>query len=245
MSETYIVPLMLGKVNIDTIKFTYFNHFGEKQITSFNSYYIRDGEHNIIVDTGPGAPDSPKNSALHIGYEQKPEMRLENALPAVTGIKPEDVDIVISTHLHWDHVGENHVFQNAKFYVQRREVQYASAPPKLMKPFYDLVPGFEQLWRAQDYELIHGERSITENVSVIKIPGHTRGMQGVVVETGENVGVITMDFLPLFENYEKEIPCGVLVDIDAWYESLEKVKEIADFVLPGHDPLVFEKDRYE
>jgi len=66
-----------------------------------------------------------------------------------------------------------------------------------------------------------------------------------VVETGENVGVITMDFLPLFENYEKEIPCGVLVDIDAWYESLEKVKEIADFVLPGHDPLVFEKDRYE
>ena len=83
-------------------------------------------------------------------------------------------------------------------------------------------------------------------------PGHTVGHQSVVVETANETYVIAGDAAPSFDNLDGDpeqmlpfMPSGIYVNLDDAWESLEKITEIATFVLPSHDPRVLEKKKYK
>src|SRR5256885_7369369 len=91
-------------------------------------------------------------------------------------LSPADVKMFINSHLHFDHCGQNAVFQHAPFYVQRSELVRARRD------------GFTAEWfdfAGARFELVDGDAEIAEGVRVVATPGHTIGHQSVVVETGD------------------------------------------------------------
>lgn len=200
------------------------------------SYFLEGAGHKIIVDTGGSIPDGMKWQP----YFQSDNEELDRALFDI-GVSPEEIDLVILTHLHWDHAGNNHLFPNARFFVQKKELDFLLSPDPKDKA------GFEMdLVMKTKYETVDGDSEIIPGIRVILTPGHTTGMQCVVVETASGKYILGGDLITLFENWEAvpHIPGGVYYDLDVVRESLNKVDKLDGRILPGHDPKVFERKIY-
>lgn len=87
------------------------------------------------------------------------------------------VDIVVNTHLHFDHCGGNHLFAGKPIYVQQQELDDARSLENYTIPEWVDVPGVE-------YVTVNGEVELLPGLRLVPAPGHSRGMQMVVVETG-------------------------------------------------------------
>lgn len=209
-------------------------------------WYIKGTNNNIIVDLGPPDPDrclENRGFVMKRSQEQEPV----NAIKAI-GLSPDDIKIVILTHLHWDHAWGFHHFKNAKFLIQRKEVEYAIAPLPCHRPIYyekDLgkPPFVDYLDRI---EMIRGDTEVEEGVNAVFIPSHSPGFQGVSVRTEKGTYFIAGDAVGLFECWETvpHVPSSIFNNLEDYYESMEKIEKVADFVLPGHDGRVFERSSY-
>ena len=102
------------------------------------------------------------------------------------GFEVESIDIVVSTHLHFDHCGGNHLFAGKPIYVQRQELDDARSKDDYTISAWVDAPGVE-------YVPVDGEHELLPGVRLVPAPGHTRGMQVVVVETGERPVVVGGD----------------------------------------------------
>jgi glyoxylase-like metal-dependent hydrolase (beta-lactamase superfamily II) len=194
------------------------------------AYYL-EGAHRILVDTGGNPPEDPYGQKAQ-PYTRTPEQELPNALRAA-GVAPEDIEIVILTHLHWDHAANNHLLPNARFYCQRAEYEFIRNPTPEASMGYE----FERVRRTA-YELVDGDARLFDAVSVLLTPGHTKGGQCVVVDTAEGKVVLTGDLITLRESYRMDppMPNGLCIDREAMLEGLRKVKAVSERILPGHDP---------
>lgn len=138
-------------------------------------------------------------------------------------LSPADVKIVINTHLHWDHCGQNAVFPHAPFYVQRPELERARREETLTSDWFDFT--------GARFELVDGEAEIAPGVRVIPTPGHTVGHQSVVVEApgGEQLFIgdaaYTKDIFESFEDVPVEKVIGQAADAVAWRDSLRRVRD--------------------
>ena len=103
-----------------------------------------------------------------------------------TGLDPTEVDIVVNTHLHFDHCGGNHLFAGKPVYVQRAELDDARGLEDYTIPEWVEAPGV-------DYVAVDGTFELLPGVRLEPTPGHTRGSQVVVVETGGRTLVIAGD----------------------------------------------------
>src|SRR6201988_2914074 len=93
------------------------------------------------------------------------------------------IDIVVNTHLHYDHCGGNHLFAGRPIYVQRRELDDACSEDDYTMREWGEAPGAR-------YVPLDGEHELLPGLRLVPAPGHTRGMQVVVVETGGRPGVV-------------------------------------------------------
>lgn len=157
------------------------------------SSLIVGGSHNILVDT---------SSPL-----------LRNRL--ISGLRsrnlgPQDIDILICTHLHPDHVGNNDLFPNAMWLARQEENP---------EPFYRKIKA--------DLELIPGVR-------LIHTPGHTRGSMSVEVETPAGRYIIAGDAFPTRDNFDKWFPPNINYDEGVALRSMKRIAYSADFIVPGH-----------
>ncbi|MGA7683539.1 MAG: MBL fold metallo-hydrolase [Terriglobales bacterium] len=152
-----------------------------------NSLLIRTGDKNILVETGIGNKLPEKLVQVYT----QPALLLEN-LHAV-GLAPEDIDIVINTHLHFDHCGWNTVrrgdgfvatFPKAKYYVQRGEWEHGRLQLERDAVSY-MSPNYDPLVQSGQMELIEGDREIVPGVAARVFRGHTAHMQAVIVSGGE------------------------------------------------------------
>jgi glyoxylase-like metal-dependent hydrolase (beta-lactamase superfamily II) len=151
-----------------------------------NSLLVRTGKKNILIETGIGNKLPEKLVQIY----KQPAKLLDNLHAA--GIAPEDIDIVINTHLHFDHCGWNTVrrgdqmvgtFPNARYYVQRREWEHGRQQLERDAISY-MSPNYDPLIESGQMVLLDGDQELAPGVSVKIYPGHTAHMQAVIIDGG-------------------------------------------------------------
>ena len=250
MAAYEIIPLKFAEFDShETSMLTYLSHIGEKRCCPVICYLIKGDGHAILVDTGCG--DSVWAEVHHRRLTQTEDMLLHNSLRS-SGIGPEDLDCIVNTHLHWDHCWCNDQFPGKKIYVQKKELEYAACPLPVHYEYYESAPlGIVPPWtRAiRQYEAVDGDYELFDGITLVHLPGHTPGFQGVLVDTTAGRYLIASDAVGSYDNWigekhMKHIPPAIHVDLNDCYRSFEKMDRICDFVLPGHDMRVFDHKVY-
>ncbi len=164
-----------------------------------NSLLIRTGKQTVLVETGMGN----KLSERMIKFYGQPAKLLANL--SATGIAPADIDIVINTHLHFDHCGWNTVrgkegkivptFPRAKYYAPEGEWQYARKPSERDAISY-IPENYDPLVESGQMTLLKGGEEIVPGISVKTFPGHTAHLQAVIVESGGRTACYISDLIP-------------------------------------------------
>jgi glyoxylase-like metal-dependent hydrolase (beta-lactamase superfamily II) len=149
-----------------------------------NSLLIRTGKQTVLVETGMGN----KLSDRMIKFYGQPAKLLENL--AAAGIAPEDIDVVINSHLHFDHCGWNTIrdkngkivptFPRARYYAPEGEWQYARKPSERDAISY-IPDNYDPLVESGQMTLLKGGEEIAPGISVETFRGHTASMQGIIV----------------------------------------------------------------
>ena len=198
----------------------------------------------IVCETGIGTKLSEKR-ARQVGL-WKPELLL-GGLKRL-GIRPDEVDVVLSTHLHWDHAGGftsrledgsyEITFRNAKHFVQADELDFALDPdPRSRAGYY--LEDFEPVEKAGLVERVSGEAEILPGVILRQTGGHTPGHQYLIFRSGELSCVLTGDLLPTQAHLS--LPWTPAADLDVLRVLKEKrwlLEEAAEhrwLVLLGHE----------
>ncbi len=241
MNRTYrIHPMPIVKIYSDKGLFTYLSGYGEKIWSPVYSFYIEGAPEKILVDTGISAENMKKYAKFVTQVEDITPFELSLAK---FGLKPEDIDIVIQTHLHSDHCHNTRKCKNAKVIVQEAELNFALNPHPLYAGVYQ-----KQWFEGIDFEPINGDQEIVPGVSAVFLPGHTRGSQGVAVDTDKGKSVIA-GFCSLDENFGDAqdlsspiILPGICIDPLKAYDSIIKVKKIADYIIPTHSDRFLDMD---
>ena len=167
--------------------------------TGLNSLLIRTGKKNVLVETGMGN----KLSERMIKFYGQPAQLLTTL--AAAGVSPEDIDIVINTHLHFDHCGWNTVrgkdgkivptFPKAKYFAPEGEWQYARHPSERDSISY-IPDNYDPLVQSGQMTLLKGGEEIVPGITVKTFPGHTAHMQAVIVESGRRTACYISDLIP-------------------------------------------------
>ena len=163
-----------------------------------NSLLIRTGEQTVLVETGMGNKLSDRMVKIY----GQPAKLLDNL--AASGVSPEDIDIVINTHLHFDHCGWNTIrdktgkvvptFPRAKYYAPEGEWQYSRRPSERDAISY-IPDNYDPLVQSGQMTLLKGGEEIAPGISVKAFPGHTASLQAVMVRGGveeSTTGTTTM-----------------------------------------------------
>ena len=227
MTQYTIYPLVVGINETDQGIMTYQRGYGTRIHLPIYVFYLSGGGKHILVDTGMEEFMVPEGIKEKYGFDV---LEFEDALQTV-GITPEDVDLVIQTHLHNDHCENTYKCTNAKVVVQRSEYEFAMEPHPLDHRYFpDLLEGL-------DLELVEGDVEILPGIFLVLTPGHTVGGQSVVVDTSAGKAVIT-GFCANDKNFPAGGPAvapGVHLDAISAWNSAQKVKDLGDFILPLHD----------
>jgi len=213
---------------------TYRYNYGTKIQTPVYCWYIEGASQNILVDTGADA----ELATSFRGFPAEKIMSFEAALDSV-GLKPGDIDLVIQTHLHWDHCANTSKCQKAKVLVTEDELRFALSPHPITGLSYK-----KDLLKDLNFVLVSGQYEVAPGIELIPAPGHSPGTQAVAINTEKGKAVIT-GFCCLRENFEppeevREImpvitPGTHLNAVDA-FESTLRIKGLADILIPMHDP---------
>lgn len=177
---------------------------------NLNCLLIRSEGKIILVDTGLG--DHLTDKQRHMFGLVRDDGGLTQALARV-GIAPEEVDIVINTHLHADHCGGNTTyrdeskefiptFSNAEYWIQQLEWADAAFPNERTRIAY-LAQNFLPLEKTGQLRLLNGDTRVSSEVYTVITRGHTRAHQSVVIESEANDALYTGDLATLAIHFER------------------------------------------
>ncbi len=186
--------------SIDVLVLGYLERFEDgsvnlKETWSTSSLIRTDDGHVIVVDTSSDFMRSP----------------IKSAFKQIGKIFPDDVDMVVLTHCHTDHIGNVSLFKNATVYVH--EGEECTIP---------------------NAKIVKEDTEIAKGVRLVHTPGHSDGSMSVFVEADRRYAIVG-DAAPLKDNFTKRIIPALHTDTEAARASLEKIAEWADVIVPGHD----------
>lgn len=165
---------------------------------ALNCLLVRSRGKTILIDTGLGDKLDPEQ--IEWWGLARPKGGLLAGLSAL-GAVPEDVDVVINTHLHWDHCGGNTrrdghnvvaTFPRATYLIQRIEWSEAEHPDARTRGTY-LAENFAPLLAEGRLELLHSDYDVTDQVRCVVTRGHTRAHQSMLLRSGEWLGMYVAD----------------------------------------------------
>jgi len=233
VADCIIYPIPLVQLKHDKSMMTYRLNIGQPLYCANYAWYIEGPKEKILVDTGGASELFAERGQL-----DKVIQTLDTGLSKL-GVSFNDIDLVILTHLHHDHVAHARRFPKARFIVQKDELEFAQNPhPAVATPFY------KEFFDGLNFEVIEGDTSICEEISVLSTPGHTPGGQSVSIDTAQGKAIISgicssrVNFEPPepFNRTMPVFPYGVLVNLFDMYDSLLRIKEAADIIVPIHEP---------
>jgi glyoxylase-like metal-dependent hydrolase (beta-lactamase superfamily II) len=204
----------------------------------------------VLIDTGVGNKYDEKFADIYGISNAGDPTRLEDGIRDA-GFQPEDVDIVVSTHLHFDHAGGNTLrrddgsvvpaFPRARYVVQRGELDFAHSRNERIRASY-LPENFDPVTEAGLWDLVDGDAVVTDGIRVVPTPGHTPFHQSVLVESDGAVACYLADVcptsahvpLPWIMGYDLEPLVTLESKRSLWSRALEE-----DWLLVfEHDPRV-------
>jgi glyoxylase-like metal-dependent hydrolase (beta-lactamase superfamily II) len=209
-----------------------------------NALLIRSADTTILVDPGVGSKGARPPGAISTEGSGK---LLENLVKE--GVKPEDIDIVVNTHLHFDHAGGNTVtedgktvpaFPRARYLIQKGEWDAASHPNERTRGTY-LPENFEPLQDARQVELVQGEVEVVKGVRMVPAPGHTQDHCIVELESEGEYAVyvgelaqhpVMLERLPWISAFDT-LP---LVSLETKRRFLRRAKEKNALLISVHAP---------
>ncbi|MBU0908940.1 MAG: N-acyl homoserine lactonase family protein [Proteobacteria bacterium] len=239
MSTYKIHPIVMGTKVFDKGMMTYQHDYGKPYTIPIYSWYLEGGDKKILVDTGEMRPIQSADREKNIGG---PIYTFEEGL-AKWGLTPADIDLVIHTHLHADHCENDYKCVNARFFIHEKELSAIHDPHPLdFRYVEDYILEIEE---AGQIDIISGDREIVPGISVLHTPAHTPGGLTVLVDTAKGRAAIT-GFCVIMENFNppasvramelEVIPPGTNINSYAAYDMMLKVRDMADILLPLHEP---------
>ncbi len=211
-----------GFFTLDKSLIVYMKYMGEPYEAAVKPLLIQtDNGENVLIDTGMG--ELPESHRKFFAVRRKPDETLKMQL-SMNGLKPEDIDIVVNTHLHFDHCGNNKLFTNARFIVQEAELKYAYAPERFQQVSYA-----KELFDVEglNYETVNGQKQVCKGISVLPTPGHSVGHQSVIIEDNNIRKIVYCgDAAPIRENLERRNVPGTLYNAHDALESIDMLRKI-------------------
>ena len=176
---------------------------------------LRVGSHNILIDTGP----SSRRPFLYRALQSR-------------NLTTDDIDMVILTHMHWDHCQNTDLFRNARVLVNPTEIDYARNPNK-----WDLAvaSGMADFMRHMKVEPVSEGDVIVDGVTVLETPGHTKGHMSVLAEIDGEKVLIAGDAMPESGTVSRGVPYNIFWDVEDAHASVEKMMAACNVFYPGHD----------
>ena len=212
-------------------------------------WFITDGEKKILVDTAMRNIDEVNPIIVsRFGEKAKFEMADDEDICSVlkkVKTTPEEIDCLILTHFHYDHISNAKLFSKARVIISGKGWMNTLAPkhksltPPVFFPrdvlSYLVKEAWDRVYLASD------ENEIMPGIKVFWVGGHTMGSQAISVETEKGKAVLTGDVVFRYENIEKNIPVGLCYNLIECLDAMERIRKEADIILPGHDPEIVEK----
>lgn len=167
-------------------------HAGTPEWRPTTAWLILGGKEPIMVDTSfRSVADAAGMQGLTA--RRSPAQELDAQLRR-HGLEPGDIKIVVHTHLHMDHAGQDTLLPEARILIRREELQNAAAPNIYPVPFYDrlnVARVVHELW--DSVEILDGDTQVAPGVCTCHLPGHTPGHQVVIVDTTDGQAIIAGD----------------------------------------------------
>jgi glyoxylase-like metal-dependent hydrolase (beta-lactamase superfamily II) len=196
---------------------------------NMNCLFIETGGERVLIETGIGEKWTPKLLAVY-GIER--ERSFEQSLRSITGVGPEEITIVVNTHLHFDHAGGNTrmdekgrplpSFPNARYFVSQSEYEHAEAPHERDRASY-LPENWRPVEQAGQLELKEASYEVVPGLSMETIAGHSRTMQCARLTQGERTLFGFADLVPT----RAHVPLAWIMGYDLYpVETLEAKKRL-------------------
>ena len=204
-------------------------------------WLLRAPGHVVLVDTGFNAQMAQlrKRTLMQCPIEMLAEL----------GVAPQDVNDVVLTHLHYDHAGNIDKLPAAKFHIQDDEVDYATGRCMCFGPMRhayeeeDVVTLVRRVYQGR--VVFHeGNSQLRPGLQLLKIGGHTKGLQALRVHTRRGWVVLASDASHYYENLDTTRPFPIvdnLADMLSGYVTVHAAADSPDHVVPGHDPQVLKR----
>lgn len=202
-------------------------------------WVLQNGPRTILVDTGYDQAEATRRD--------RPILRDPAKAIAALGLRPDQIDTVIITHLHYDHAGGLDRYPAATFHVQEAEMAYATGPcmchDPLQMPFtVDHVCDMVRHVYAGRVVFHDGSGAVAPGVRVHRLGGHSRGLQVVEVDTAHGPLILASDAAHYWENYVNRKAFPIVVDLADMMQGFEQLMTLGQRntgrIIPGHDPLV-------
>jgi glyoxylase-like metal-dependent hydrolase (beta-lactamase superfamily II) len=198
-------------------------------------YLASDGERNVIIDSGP---DRARSDAKGLEIVGDTSDLLVAGLRAC-GVGLANVDCIVHTHLHHDHMQNDLMFPNAVVHVQQAEVAWATGPD--CGRFYLGIPEFMTAL-GDRLNMLDGDAELLPGLRVVLNAGHTPGHQSVIIDTTDNTVCLCGDIVSLFSNIE--VVGSICPNVKETEDFLDRARAARWEMIPSHDPKLREHRWY-